>query len=100
MLVFTDRSATTNPGLTEARAVIRQNGPTNLLIILAKAVTSSGTSYEGKLEAIKISKEFAKENISYEMENIYIFVDCKSAIHAITQQNNQNYHDLNISSIR
>ena len=72
MLVFTDRSATTNPGLIEAGAVIRQNGPTNLLIILAKAVTSSGTSYEGKLEAIKISKEFAKENISYEMENIYL----------------------------
>ena len=61
MLVFTDRSATTNPGLMEAGAVIRQNGPTNLLIILAKAVTSSETSYEGELEAIKISKEFANK---------------------------------------
>ena len=34
------------------------------------------------------------------MENIQIFVDCKSAIHAITQQNNENYHHLTISSIR
>ena len=71
MLVFTDRSATTNPGLMEAGAVIRQNGPTNLLIILAKAVTSSETSYEGELEAIKISNEFA--NKIYRMRwKIYI----------------------------
>ena len=71
MLVFTDRSATTNPGLMEAGAVIRQNGPTNLLIILAKAVTSSETSYEGELEAIKISMEFA--NKIYRMRwKIYI----------------------------
>ena len=98
MLIFTDISATINPGPTGARAVIRKNGPTSLPIQLAKAVTSSGTSYEGDLEAIKISTEF--ENISDETENIHIFVDCKSAIYTITQQSNENYHHLAISSIR
>ena len=55
-----------------------------------KAVTSSGTSYKGELEAIKISTEYAKEHVSGGTENIHIFVDCQSAIHAITQQNNEN----------
>ena len=100
MLIFTDVSATINPGPTGARAVIRKNGPTSLPIQLAKAVTSSGTRYEGDLEAVKISTEFAKENISDETENMHIFVDCKSAIYTITQQSNENYHHLAISSIR
>ena len=39
------------------------------------------------------------ENISDCTENIHIFVDCQSAIHAITQQN-ENYHNSTISSIR
>ena len=96
MLIFTDESAINNPGPTRAGAVIRKNGPTSLPIKLA----SSGTSYEGELEAIKISTEYAKENISDGTENIHIFVDCQSAIHAITQQNNENCHHLTISSIR
>ena len=60
MLIFTDGSATTNPVLTGAGAVIRKKGRTRLPIKLAKAVTSSGTRYKGELEAIKINTEFAK----------------------------------------
>ena len=98
MSIFTDGSATTNPGPTGAGTVIRENGLTSLPIKLAKAVTSYissyikavTTSYEGELEAIKISTEFVKENISGKTENIHIFVDCKSAIHVITKQSNEN----------
>ena len=108
MLIFTDRSATKNPGSTGAGTVIRENGLTSLPIKLAKAVTSYiksyikavTTSYERELEAIKISTEFVKENISGKTENIHIFVDCKSAIHVITQPSNENYHHLTISSFR
>ena len=79
MVIFTDGSATTHPGPTGAGALIRKNRATSLPIKLAKTVPSSVTSYEGELEAIKISSEFAKENISDNTKNIHIFVDCKSA---------------------
>ena len=100
MLIFTDGSTTTNSGPTGAGRVIRKNGPASLPIKLAKAVTSSGTSYKGDFEAIKISTEFAKDNISDKTENMHIFVDFKSAIHTITQQSNENYYHLTISSFR
>ena len=90
MVISTDRSAINNPGPMAARAIIRKNGPTSLTIKLAKVVTSSGTSYGGQLEAIKISTEYTRENISDCTENVHIFVDCQSAVHAITQQNNEN----------
>ena len=76
MVISTDRSAINNPGPMGARAIIRKNGPTSLTIKLAKAVTSSGTSYGGQLEAIKISTEYTRENISDCTENVHIFVDC------------------------
>ena len=100
MQIFTDGSDINNSGPTRAGAVLRKNWPTSLPIKLAKAVTSSGTSYEGELEVIKISTKYAKENRSDSTENMHIFVDCQSTIHVITQQNNENYHRLTISSIR
>ena len=60
-----------------------------------KAVKSSGTSYDGKIEAIKISTEYTKENISDCTENMHMFVDCQLAVLAITD--NENYHHLTIS---
>ena len=83
MQIFTDGSAISNPVPTEAGAVIRKNGPISLPIKLAKAVTSSGTSYEGELEAIKISADYTKESISNSTENMHIFGDCQAAIHVI-----------------
>ena len=75
MLIFTHGSAINNPGPTGFGAVIRKNEPTSLPNKLVKAVTSSGTSYEGELEAIKIGTKCAKENISDGTENIHIFAD-------------------------
>ena len=100
ILIFTYQTAINNPGPTRARAVIRKNGLTSPPIKLVKAVASSGTRYKGELEAITISTEYAKEIIPDCNENIHIFVNCQSAIHAIKQQNNENYHHLSISSIR
>ena len=100
MQIFTDGSAISNPVPTGAGAVIRKNGPISLRIKLAKEVTSSETSYKGELEAIKISADYTKENISNSTENMHIFGDCQAAIHVITQQNNDNYQRLTISSIR
>ena len=70
-------------------------------IKLAKAVTSSGINDEEGLERINISTEYA---IMYQIAlkiyiYIYIFAELQSAIHAITQQNNENYHYLTISDI-
>ena len=85
MLIITDGSAINNPGPTGAGAVIKVNGPTSTQIKLAKAVSNYRTSYDGELEAIKISTEYIKDNITDNTKNIHIFVDCQSAIHAITQ---------------
>ena len=63
MLLFTDGSAMKNPPPTRAGA-FKKNGSTSLPIKLAKALTSSGTSYDEQLERIDISTEYPKENIS------------------------------------
>ena len=68
-------------------------------IKLAKAVTSLGINDEEGLERINISTKYA---IMYQIAlkiYIYIFAEFQSAIHAITQQNNENYHYLTISDI-
>ena len=51
------------PRTNESWISYRKNVPVlSLLIILAKTVTSSGTSYKGGLEAIKISTDVKENN--------------------------------------
>ena len=80
MLIFTDGSATTNPGPTGAGTVIRENGLTSLPIKLAKAVTSYissyikavTTSYEGELKKQLRSAQNLSEKIYLARRKIYI----------------------------
>ena len=80
MLIFTDGSATTNPGPTGAGTVIRANGLTSLPIKLAKAVTSYissyikavTTSYEGELKKQLRSAQNLSEKIYLARRKIYI----------------------------
>lgn len=100
MLIFTDGSAVSNPGPTGAGVVIRKNGPTSIQIKKAQAVTKMGTSFVGELEAIRIGTKYARDNLHRDTSNIHVFTDCQSAIHAITKQKNDYYHNSTISSIR
>ena len=51
---------------------------------IAKAVKYIGSSYEEKLEVIKIATEYARDNISPSNDSFHIFFDCQSAILAVT----------------
>ena len=46
-----------------------------------------GPTYEGKLEAVEIATEYARDNLSPSNDSLYIFSDCQSAKLAVTSQN-------------
>ena len=57
------------------------------------------SSYEGKLDAIKIATAYARDNISPSNDSLHIFSDCQSAILAVTSQNRENYLNSTIRAI-
>ena len=59
-----------------------------------------GSSYEGKLEAIKIATEYARDNISPSNDSLHICFECQSAILAVTSQNKENYYNSTVKAIR
>ena len=63
MIVFTDGSAQSNPGLTGSGVIIKKHR-NSTPIKIAKAVKYMGSSYEEELEPIKIATEYARDNIS------------------------------------
>ena len=99
MMIFTDDSAQGNPGSTGSDVVIKNPGHRNLPIKLAKAITSSGTSYEGEIEAIKLGTGNAFENI-VQANSVFIYTDSQSAIKAIMAQSRESYHNETIPKIR
>ena len=92
MIVFTDGSAQSNPGPTGSGVIIKKQGQNSTLTKIAKAVKYMGSSYEGKLEAIKIATEYVRD-ISPSNDSLHIFSDCQSAISTVTSQNRENYHN-------
>ena len=57
-----------------------------------KAITSSVTDYEGKLEALKLATDHALSNLS-QTDKLYIYMDPQSAVKAIMAQSRESYHD-------
>ena len=49
------------------------------------------SSYERKLEAIKIAAEYARDNHSSSNDSFHIISECQPAILAVTSQNRENY---------
>ena len=88
MIVFTDGSAQSNPGLTGSGVIIKKHR-NSTPIKIAKAVKYMGSSYEGELEAVQIATEYARGNISPSNDSLHIFSDCQSAISAVTSQNRE-----------
>ena len=52
MIVYTDNS------------VIQKQGPNNVFVKLAKAISSSGTSHGEELEVIKLPTEYVSRNLN------------------------------------
>ena len=100
MIVFTDGSDQSNPGPTGSGVIIKKQVRNSTPIKIAKAVKYMGSSYDGKLEAIKIATEYAGDIISPSNDSLHIFPDCHSAISAVNSQNRENYHNSTIREIR
>ena len=58
------------------------------------------SSYEEKLEAMKIVTEYARGNLSRSNVSSHVFSNCRSGILAVTTQNRKNYHNSNVEAIR
>ena len=96
-----DGSAQSNPGPTGYDVMIRKQGwNSTSKKKLAKAVKYIGSSYEEKLEVIKIATEYARDNISPSNDSFHIFLDCQSAILAVTSQNREDYHNSTVRAIQ
>ena len=100
MIAFTDGSAHLNPGPIESGVTIKKQGRNSTSIKIAKAVQCMGSSYEGKLEAIKIATQYARDNFSPSNHSLPIFSDCQSAILATAFQKKEYYHNSNEREIR
>lgn len=57
----------------------------------AKAIASSVTDYEGKLEVIKLATDHALSNLN-QTDKLYIYMDPQSAVKAIMAQSRESYH--------
>ena len=57
------------------------------------------SSYERKLEAIKIAAEYARDNHSSSNDSFHIFSECQPAILAVTSQNRENYLNSTVRAI-
>ena len=93
MIIFTDGSALSNPGLVGVGVVIKSNGPKSTTVKLAKVVEQMGTSYEGEIEAIKLAVKYANENITSAHANLHIYADSQAAILSVTSQDSEKYHN-------
>ena len=100
MIVFTHGSAQSNCGATGSGVIIKKQSRNSIPIKIAKAVKCMGSSYEGELEAIKIAKEYARDNLSPSNDSLHIFSDCQAAILGVTSQSRENYHNSNVKAIR
>ena len=100
MIVFTDGSAQSNPGLTGSGVIIKMQGRNSTPIKIAKAVKYVGSGYEeGELEAIKVAIEYARDSISPSNDSLHIFSESQPAISAVTSQKRENYHNSTIRAI-
>ena len=77
----------------------KKQGRISTPIKIAKAVKCMGPTYEGKLEAVEIATEYARDNLSPSIDSLYIFSDCQSAKLAVTSQNKENYHYSTVRGI-
>ena len=91
MIVFTDRSAQSNPGPTGSGVITKKQGQNSTPIKIAKTVKCMGSSYEGELQAIKIATEYPGENLSPSNNSIHTF--------SVTSQNRENYHNSTVTAI-
>ena len=97
MLAYTDGSALKNPGPTGAEILIKVQVHKSILVKLAKAISSKGTSFDGELAAILMATQYALTHLTKEHDSFNIYSDCQVAICAITSH---TYHNNKISLIR
>ena len=95
--MFTDGSASKNPGPTGLGIFIQPLGSKSTPIMIAKAVSKVGTSYQGELEAIREAINYAindKVNI-INSTTLCIFTDSQSSLESIISVNiNEDYEEL------
>ena len=80
VLLFTDRSALTNPGPTSDGAVIYLDGYSTSPILSQKGVSPLSNNYTGELVGIQIVLEFLVETDTVNHKNVHCLTDCQSAI--------------------
>ena len=85
MLAYTDGSALKNPGPTGAEILIKVQVHKSILVKLAKAISSIGTSFVGELAAILMATQYALTHLTKEHDSFNIYSDCQAAICAITE---------------
>ena len=84
MLAYTDGSALKNPGPTGAEMLIKVQVHKSILVKLAKAISSKGTSFDGELAAVLMATQHALTHLTKEHDSFNISSDCQVAICAIT----------------
>ena len=80
VLLFTDGSASNNPGPTGAGAVAYIDGYNSTPVLMKKGVTPIGNNYTGELVGIQIGLEFLAELEYIQNRSVHILTDCQPAI--------------------
>ena len=105
MLAYTDGSALKNPGPTGAGILIKVQVHKSILVKLAKAISSKGTSFDGELAAILMATQYALTHLTKEHDSFNIYSSSSFRLSGcatcpITPHTRENYHNNTISLIR
>ena len=99
-LLFTDGSAIPNPGPTGSAVVILEHGPMSTPITIGKPVSNHSDNIHGEIIAILLVTQHAKAFITSSHKSARFFIDCRSAIQAITSNSVASNHHTSINQIK
>ena len=99
-LLFTDGSALSNPGPTGSAVNVMKNGPNSAPTIIGEPISSCSDNFHGEINAVDIASHHALTTITPYHTSLRFFIDCHTAISAITTTTVPSNHHTIINKIK